>query len=297
MIPIIDAHHHIWRQQDLPWLRGPMAPRIFGPYEAIRRDYPVTEFKDDISASNVVGSVYVQVNWDPQKELDEVRWVDSLAEEAGLPNVIVGYVNLLSEDAPQMLKAQSAFSRMRGIRMQLHWHENEMYRFASAPDQMNLPIFRKNLALLQDYGWSFDLQLFASQMADGAAMAKDFPDITFILQHSGMLEDLSTEGRALWLEGMKQLADCPNVVSKLSGFGTFIHENNDNHIKDVVDQTISFFGAKRCLFGSNFPIEKLWTDYSSLVTSHRKALAGYSQDIQRSILHDNAMRIYQIEIN
>lgn len=297
MIPIIDAHHHIWRQQDLPWLRGPMAPRIFGPYEAIRRDYPVTEFKEDISASNVVGSVYVQVNWDQQKELDEVRWVDSVAEEAGLPNVIVGYVNLLSEDAPQMLKAQSAFSRMRGIRMQLHWHENEMYRFASAPDQMNLPIFRKNLALLQDYGWSFDLQLFASQMADGAAMAKDFPDITFILQHSGMLEDLSTEGRALWLEGMKQLADCPNVVSKLSGFGTFIHENNDNHIKDVVDQTISLFGAKRCLFGSNFPIEKLWTDYSSLVTSHRKALAGYSQDIQRSILHDNAMRIYQIEIN
>lgn len=297
MIPIIDAHHHIWRQQDLPWLRGPMAPRIFGPYEAIRRDYPVTEFKDDISASNVVGSVYVQVNWDPQKELDEVRWVDSVAEEAGLPNVIVGYVNLLSEDAPQMLKAQSAFSRMRGIRMQLHWHENEMYRFASAPDQMNLPIFRKNLALLQDYGWSFDLQLFASQMADGAAMAKDFPDITFILQHSGMLEDLSTEGHALWLEGMKQLADCPNVVSKLSGFGTFIHENNDNHIKDVVNQTISLFGAKRCLFGSNFPIEKLWTDYSSLVTSHRKALAGYSQDIQRSILHDNAMRIYQIEIN
>lgn len=297
MIPIIDAHHHIWRQQDLPWLRGPMAPRIFGPYEAIRRDYPVTEFKEDISASNVVGSVYVQVNWDPQKELDEVRWVDSVAEEAGLPNVIVGYVNLLSEDAPQMLKAQSAFSRMRGIRMQLHWHENEMYRFASAPDQMNLPIFRKNLALLQDYGWSFDLQLFASQMADGAAMAKDFPDITFILQHSGMLEDLSTEGHALWLEGMKQLADCPNVVSKLSGFGTFIHENNDNHIKDVVNQTISLFGAKRCLFGSNFPIEKLWTDYSSLVTSHRKALAGYSQDIQRSILHDNAMRIYQIEIN
>ncbi|MBL4599473.1 MAG: amidohydrolase family protein [Rhizobiaceae bacterium] len=297
MIPIIDAHHHIWRQQDLPWLRGSMAPRIFGPYEAIRRDYPVTEFKDDISASNVVGSVYVQVNWDQQKELDEVRWVDSVAEEAGLPNVIVGYVNLLSEDAPQMLKAQSAFSRMRGIRMQLHWHEIEMYRFASAPDQMNLPLFRKNLALLQDYGWSFDLQLFASQMADGAAMAKDFPDITFILQHSGMLEDLSTEGRALWLEGMKQLADCPNVVSKLSGFGTFIHENSDDHIKDVVDQTISLFGAKRCLFGSNFPIEKLWTDYSSLVTSHRKALAGYSQDIQRSILHDNAMRIYQIEIN
>lgn len=294
MIPIIDAHHHIWRQQDLPWLRGPMAPRIFGPYEAIRRDYPVIEYKEDIATSNVVGSVYVQVNWDPEKELDEVRWVNSVAEEAGLPNVMVGYANLLSEDAPAMLKAQSEFAFMRGIRMQLHWHKDPMYCFASQPDQMKLPIFRKNLALLQDYGWSFDLQLFASQMADGAALAKDFPDITFILQHSGMLEDLSDDGRSLWLEGMKQLADCPNVVSKMSGLGTFIHKNSDDHIKDIIDQTIGLFGPKRCLFGSNFPIEKLWTDYSSLVNSHRKALENYSQDIQRAILHDNAVRIYKL---
>ena len=67
MIPIIDAHHHIWRQQDLPWLLGPMAPRIFGPYEDIRRDYSVAEYKADISTSYVVGSVYVQVNWAPDK--------------------------------------------------------------------------------------------------------------------------------------------------------------------------------------------------------------------------------------
>ncbi|PCJ85708.1 MAG: amidohydrolase [Hyphomicrobiales bacterium] len=294
MIPIIDAHHHIWRQQDLPWLLGPMAPRIFGPYEDIRRDYSVAEYKADISTSYVVGSVYVQVNWAPDKAVEEVRWVDETAQEAGWPNAIVGYANLLADNASQILKAQSAFSRMRGIRMQLHWHENEMYRFAPQPDLMKQPQFRKNLALLQDYGWSFDLQLFTSQMADGAELAQEFPGITFILQHAGMHEDTSPQGRQVWLEGMKRLAECPNVVSKLSGLGTFIHENNDDHIKDIIDQTIALFGPERCLFGSNFPIEKLWTGYAALVTSHRNALESYSNDVQRAILHDNAARIYNL---
>lgn len=297
MIPIIDSHHHIWRQQDLPWLLGPMVPRIFGPYESIRRDYLVDEFQKDLSQSDVVASVYVQVNWAPDQAVDEVKWVDEVADASGWPAAIVGYADLLREGAADVLKAQSAISRMRGIRMQLHWHENEMYRFSPVPDQMNDPMFRKNLALLEDYDWSFDLQLFASQMNDGAALANAFPGITFILQHSGMLEDPSPDSRARWLEGMKRLAECPNVVSKTSGLGTFIHENNPAHIKDIVDQTISLFGPERCLFGSNFPIEKLWTDYASLVTAHREALQSYPDDIQRAVLHDNAKRIYRLDVS
>ena len=65
--PIIDAHHHIWRQADLPWLVGPMLPRIFGPYEPIRRDYPIAEYLADIAGTGVVKSVYVQANWAPAR--------------------------------------------------------------------------------------------------------------------------------------------------------------------------------------------------------------------------------------
>jgi predicted TIM-barrel fold metal-dependent hydrolase len=54
---IVDAHHHIWRRADLPWLSGPMLPRIFGPYEAIRRDYSIAEYLEDVSGSDVVCSV------------------------------------------------------------------------------------------------------------------------------------------------------------------------------------------------------------------------------------------------
>ena len=63
MTAIVDAHHHIWHRRDLPWLDGPMQPRIFGPYEPIRRDYPISEYLADIAGSGDTRSVYVQSNW------------------------------------------------------------------------------------------------------------------------------------------------------------------------------------------------------------------------------------------
>ena len=81
---IVDAHHHIWRQADMPWLSGPMQPRIFGPYEAIRRDYLVDEFLDDLADTGVVKSVYVQANWPKDEFEDEVAWVSQVAERERL---------------------------------------------------------------------------------------------------------------------------------------------------------------------------------------------------------------------
>ena len=90
-------------------------------------------------------------------------------------------------------------------------------------------------------------------MAAAARLAEEFPETTFILQHAGMLEDLSDEGRAAWRQGMAELAERPNVVAKLSGLGTFIHRNDPGHIAWVVDETVALFGTRRCLFGSQLP--------------------------------------------
>jgi predicted TIM-barrel fold metal-dependent hydrolase len=169
-----------------------------------------------------------------------------------------------------------------------------MYRFAQRPDLMNAERFRRNLAYLSDYDWSFDLQVFASQMADAAALARDNPRTTFVLQHAGMLEDLSSAGRAQWQIGMRLLADEANVVSKMSGLGTFIHANDPAHIAAVYRDTVSLFGASRCLFGSNFPIEKLWTSYPALVDAHKAAAAQYGDAEQRAIFWNTSARVYRI---
>jgi predicted TIM-barrel fold metal-dependent hydrolase len=291
---IVDAHHHIWRRADQPWLHGPTVPRIFGAYDSIKRDYPIAEFLSDLADTGVVKSVYVQTNWAKERAVEEAEWVQSVADQAGWPHAIVSFADLQSDDAPRVMAAQAKFKLMRGVRQQLHWHENPQYRFAPAPNQMNTAAFRRNLARLQDHGWLFELQVFAAQMSDGAALAKAFPDITFVLAHAGMPEDRSPPGRAVWREGMRRLADCSNVHTKFSGLGTFIRHNDAQHIAEIVAETLDLFGAQRCAWGSNFPIEKLWTDYAAIVTAFRAAIAHLPEADRRAVLHDNATRLYRL---
>ena len=291
---IVDAHHHIWRQADMPWLSGPMQPRIFGPYESIRRDYLVDEFLADLAGTGVTKSVYVQANWPKENFEAEVAWVQQVADESGWPHGIVGYADVTVDDIRPQLDRLAKYKLMRGVRMQLHWHRNAAYRFAARPDLATDPNVQRNIARLADYGWSFDLQVFAPQMAGAAELAAACPKVTFVLQHAGMLEDLSDDGWAEWRAGMKILAAQPNVVSKTSALGTFIHRNDPAHIAAIVRETVALFGAQRTLFGSNFPIEKLWTTYPEVIAAHRAAVAQRSDAEQRAVLHDTALRVYRL---
>ena len=291
---IVDAHHHIWRQRDLPWLMGPMQPRIFGPYEPIRRDYAIEEYLGDIEGSGVAQSIYVQANWAPARAVDEVAWVQGEADRTGYPHAIVGYADLRDPDVGAVLKAQSQYPLLRGIRMQLHWHENKQYRFAAGPAVMNDAALRRNVGLLADRGLVFELQIFTAQMADGAAFAEAFPDVPMVLAHCGMPEDLTPEGWQGWHEGMQRLAAVPSVCVKLSGLGTFIHRVDRVHIERIVRETVDLFGPERCLYGSNFPIEKLWTDCASLIGAYRQALAHLSEADQAQIFAGTARWLYRL---
>ncbi len=294
-LPIVDSHHHIWNLADIPWLQGPMLPRIFGDYTEMRRDYTIDEFRADFVSSNVVKSVYVQANWSPDRSLDEVAWVQSVADRHGFPHAIVGYADLEKDDCARLLDAQMRFRNMRGVRQQLHWHENLQYRFAARPDVMNSPQWLRGLKEVQDRGLVFDLQVFSRQMPDCAVLANAFPGVKFVLLHAGMLEDNAPETVAHWRSGLRQLAACPNVYAKLSGLGTFAHRCDVSLWKPIVDETVALFGAGRCMFGTNFPIEKLWTTYGTMVSVARQCVAGFSPADQRAILHDTAAAVYRLQ--
>jgi predicted TIM-barrel fold metal-dependent hydrolase len=291
---IVDAHHHIWRLADLPWLSGPTVPRIFGDYDAIRRDYPIEEYVGEATKTGVVKSVYVQTNWAPGRALDEVAWVQAVADARGFPSAMVGFADLSAPDVETTLDAMAAFRALRGVRQQLHWHTERLYRFAERPDIVNDPAWRRGLAAVARRGLLFELQVFARQMADSARLARDFPDLTLVLMHAGMLEDRSAEGWARWREGMRGLAACPNVVVKLSGLGTFVHACSVDLWRPVVEETVEMFGADRCMFGSNFPIEKLWTSYADLVSVMGQCLARLDQRRRAAVWRDTATRVYRL---
>ena len=293
-ISTVDAHHHIWRLNDLPWLSGPQVPRIFGPYQPICRDYPIAEYRSDIAGCDIVKSIYIQTNWPAGRSFDEARWVQSVADETGWPHASVAHADLGDSEVGSLLRRLVELPATRGIRQQLHWHENPQYRFAPRPGVVNDADWRRGLTLLADHGLLFELQIFASQMPDGARLAKSFPDTIFVLEHAGMLEDMSPDGRQLWREGMMALAECSNVNVKLSGLGTFVHACRDDVVGPIVRETIAMFGADRCLYGSNFPIEKLWTDYGTLYRTFRNAIAHLGDAEQAAVLHDTAARLYRI---
>ena len=91
---MIDAHHHIWRKKDLPWLLGPERPRIFGPYAPLKRDYAVEEYLQDIDGAGITRSVYVQANWAPNWAADEAAWVRAEHDRTGWPHAIVAFADV-----------------------------------------------------------------------------------------------------------------------------------------------------------------------------------------------------------
>jgi len=270
-----------------------MVPRIFGPYEPIRRDYPMQDFLAELEGSGVTKAVYVQTNWAKEDFEREVAWVSETVKATGWPHAIVGYADMTVEDVRPQLDGLKIYPLVRGVRMQLHWHEVPEYRFASGPDQVRDPAVRRNVARLKDYGFSFDLQLFPAQMQAGAELVAENPETRFILTHCGMLVDDRPESVAAWKKGLAYLAPLPNFCAKLSGLGTFVHRNDPNLISLIVDAAIDILDSNRLMFGSNFPIEKLWTDYRAVLSAHRAAAERHGAKAVSDIMHDTAERIYR----
>ncbi|WP_327105950.1 amidohydrolase family protein [Nonomuraea glycinis] len=292
---IVDSHHHIWRAADLPWLQGEMVPRIFGPYEPIRRDYLAPEYAAEATACGITSAVYVQANWPLDRCVDEVRWLRDVHAETGWPSAVVGSADLFDEGAVEVMRRQAAITPLvRGTRLQLHWHERPEFRFAAAPDRMRDPVFRRNIAALADLGWLFELQVFPAQLADAAALAEEFPGVTFVLVHAGMPVGPEPAAIGEWTRGMRLLAERPNVVVKLTGQGTFVHRVDRPLIEKVTATCLNLFGSRRCMWGSNFPIEKLWTDLATLVSTWQSVLSGRSEEEIRDVFTATATRVYRL---
>lgn len=291
----VDAHHHIWRRADLPWLDGPVVPRIFGPYEPIQRDYLIDEYRADAEPVGVDRSVYIQTNWPVERSFDEVVWVQDVADSSGWPHAIVGSADMFAPDcAGVFARLADRAPLLRGMRVQLHWHEVELYRFALAPDRMHDPVFRRNLALLPDYGWLFELQVFGQQMADAARLVAEHPDVTFVLVHAGMLESDDAGVVARWRAGLARLAEHQNVFVKLSGLGTFVRAVDVGVIAPIVGECLDVFGPHRCVWGSNFPVEKLWTQYAPLADAYARVFSSYDDDTRTAVFRTTAERLYRL---
>lgn len=292
--PVIDTHHHIWRRADIPWLADPPIPRMYGDYFGLRRDYPIEEFMREAGEEGVTKSVHVTANRTPARALDETRWLQETADKHGFPHGIVCQADITDPDLDSKLKAQTQFPNVRGVRQQIFWDSHPLRQRVSRPDFCNTPEFRRGVALLEKYNLSFELQVFAGQARYAVELLKACPNVPMILVHAGMLTDRSPEMIEQWRQALTAMAAFPNLTVKLSGIGMFSTGVTAPQVRQVIRDTIQIFGAERTIYGSNFPLEKLYGSYADYIGHCRTALAEYSEGEQRAVFHDNAARYYRI---
>lgn len=295
---IIDAHHHFW---DLgrnyhPWLcNEPPVEGRHGDYRAIRRSYLPEDFRRDWDGLRIIGSVYVEAEWDPSDPAGETAWAESVAARSGFPTVIVAQAWLGRADAEEVLAAQAAFARVRGVREKPATAGRPDEVVPYAPGSMSDPAWQAGYAHLETCGLSFDLQAPFWHLPEARALAERFPGITIILDHTGLPNLRTPEGLAAWRKCMKTLADAPNTAVKISGLGEpHLPKWSVRTHRDVVLETIDIFGVDRCMFGSNYPVDRLYAPYGAIMRGFQAMTSRFSLAERRMLFCENAMRWYRI---
>jgi len=161
---------------------------------------------------------------------------------------------------------------------------------------------------------SFDAWLYHPQLPELADLARAFPDVTIILNHIGAPLGVGPyagkrdEVFQVWSRGIGALASCPNVFVKLGGVGS-LRSGYDWHervvkpssaelaaaLKPYFEWCIEKLGADRCMFESNFPVEKLSTSYVNLWNSFKRITEKYSAGERAALFHNTAARVYRLE--
>jgi predicted TIM-barrel fold metal-dependent hydrolase len=290
---VVDAHHHLWDLSavDYPWLLERGTRRFFGDPLPIQRNYEVKDFRDDHLSCRVVKSVHVQVGARAGAELDETRWLDLQAQQTGLPSAIVAFCNLLDAAAPKMIEDQMAAShRIRGIRQIISRHADED-REEECLGLLSDKNFEAHLRLLGSLGLSFDLQLTPPYMLVAAELLERIEDLEVALCHMGSPWRRDREGLGDWAAGLKRLADNPRVTCKLSGVGMFDPDWTTDSLKPVVETVLETFGAERVMWGSNFPVDKLYRGYEQLFCALSSLLP---KEMHPGVFRETAERFYKL---
>ncbi len=293
--PIVDAHQHFWDPgaHYYPWLvdEPPIAFR-YGDYRPIRRRYLPPDYRRDAAPFVVEKSVYVEAEWDPRDPVGEMDYIEALRREHGLPSVAVAQAWLDRDDAAPVLESHAARSFVRSVR-----HKPRANRAPgnAAPGGMTDRAWRDGFAILARLGLRFDLQTPWWHLQEAARLAADFPGTTIVLNHTGLPADRSPAGLEGWKRAMATLAACPNVAVKISGIGQAGQAWTTEANRGVVRTTIDLFGAKRCMFASNFPVDSLCASFPTIFGGFRDIVADLAPHEQRALFRENAIRVYDIK--
>jgi predicted TIM-barrel fold metal-dependent hydrolase len=313
-LPICDPHHHLWDHPGRRYLIDELLADTGSGHRVVS-----TVFVECASMYRAGGPAALR----PVGETEFVNGVAAMSASGryGPTRVaagIVGFADLtLGERVGETLDAHlAASSRFRGIRHAAGWDASDDIRNSHTNPPPGLYLdktFRRGFAELGRRGLSFDAWLYHPQIAELTDLARAFPDTTIVLDHfGGPLGIGPYEGRraeilAGWRTVIRELAACPNVVAKLgglvmsiNGFG-FHKRARPASSAELLEATRDFhlhaidcFGAQRCMFESNFPVDKVSCSYAVLWNSFKRLASGFSAADKAALFRNTAARVYRV---
>jgi L-fuconolactonase len=280
MIDRVDAHHHLWSvEPTVPdWLQGDeMAP--------ISRSFTTTDLAAAVEGTGVTSTVLVQT----VHEVLETEQFLGVADLTPLIVAVTGWVDLTDEgvaDELARLREVPGGGHLRAIR---HGAQGE-------PDDgwLARPDVIEGVRAVGAAGLVYELLTIPPQLPAAVALVRALPDMRFVLDHASK-PLIATDGWQPWADDIATLAALPNVVCKLSGMVT---EDSPQwtpaHLARYVDHLLEVFGPARLLFGSDWPVCLLRTDYAGWVNAADTLTAGLSQSEQAAVFAGNARSLYSL---
>ena len=311
-LPICDAHHHLWERPPACYLLSDL-------------------LADLVSGHKVVSTVGIECGYaywthgpEHLKPVGETEFLDGIAAQVAADGAIktkilaaiVGFADLTLGDAvARVLEAHVAASpkRFRGIRHSTTWDASGALRSDASQGLLADGKFRRGFRWLKRFHLSFDAWLYHPQLTELADLARAFPDTSIVLNHLGAplgvgpYASRRDEVFKQWRRGIGELAAFPNVAVKLGGLGSE-RSGYDWHLGDerpsaaevaealrpYVEHCIERFGVERCMFESNFPVERRANSYVVVWNAFKRLTENYSAAERAVLFHDTAARFYRI---
>lgn len=314
-LPIVDAHHHLWDHTGIRYFLPDMLEDL------------ATGHNIQATVAVECKAMYRQDAAPALQPVGETEFLNGAAAMSasgayGACRVaagIVGHADLcLGAPVRRVLveHIRAGGGRFRGVRYSAVWHPDPAARGSlarPAPYVMSEPGFRAGFAELAPLGLSFDAWVYHTQLAEVADLARCFPDTTIVLNHVGGVIGIGPYAgkreavRAEWSASLRELARCPNVHVKLGGLGMRLfgfdfpdreHPPSSEDLarawRPYIETCIELFGAERCMFESNFPVDKGCCSYAVIWNAFKRISAQLGMADRQALFSGTATRVYRL---
>lgn len=287
-----DTHLHFWdqRRDDLryPWLQPGVAHPILGDIDAIKSPlFDPAAFVAETRFAGVDKVVHVEADARPATVTSEPDWVESAAASAGLATAIVVHLDLGAPSAAEQVRSLGQRSGIRGVR-----DFGLAAYLRGTSDPATAGTFRANLRAMAEAGLLLDLDCAWEDMAAARNLAQELPQLTIVLEHIGYPRRRDDEYFASWSPAIRDLAVASNVHCKLSGLGMTDRNWTVESLRRWVATAIEAFGPSRCMFGSNWPVDRIASSYDALVAAFLELIGTCSASEREAICSANARKLY-----